>query len=32
MPALAIPVRLQQNLAIEGLSEGPVQVDPGEVP
>jgi hypothetical protein len=32
LPELAIPVRLQQTLAIEGLGDGPVQVDPGELP
>jgi hypothetical protein len=32
LPAVAIPVRLQQNIAIEGLGDGPVQVDPGELP
>jgi hypothetical protein len=32
LPPIAIPVRLQQTLAIEGLSEGPVQVDGGELP
>jgi hypothetical protein len=32
IPDLSIPVRLQQNLAIEGLGDGPVQVDPGELP
>jgi hypothetical protein len=32
IPDLSIPVRLQQNLAIEGLADGPVQVDPGELP
>ena len=32
IPDLAIPVRLQQNLSIDGLGDGPVQVDPGELP
>jgi hypothetical protein len=32
LPAVAIPVRLQQNIAIEGLGDGPVQVDAGELP
>jgi len=32
IPDLGIPVRLEQNLAIEGLGDGPVQVDPGELP
>ncbi len=32
VPAVAIPVRLQQSLSIDGLGDGPVQVDPGELP
>jgi hypothetical protein len=32
IPALAIPVKLQETLAIEGLGDGPVQVRPGELP
>jgi hypothetical protein len=32
VPPVAIPVRLQQNLAIDGLGDGPVQVDPGDLP
>jgi hypothetical protein len=32
IPALEIPVRLQQSVAVEGLHEGPVQVAGGEVP
>jgi hypothetical protein len=32
VPPVAIPVRLQQTLAIEGLGDGPVQVRPGELP
>lgn len=32
IPALAIPVKLQQNLSIDGLGDGPVQVDPGDLP
>ena len=32
IPDLAIPVKLQQNLAIDGLGDGPVQVDPGDLP
>jgi len=32
IPVLAIPVKLQQSLAIEGLGDGPVQVDPGDMP
>jgi len=32
VPKVAIPVRLQQNIAIDGLRDGPVQVAPGELP
>jgi hypothetical protein len=32
IPALEIPVRLQQGVAVEGLHEGPVQVAGGELP
>jgi hypothetical protein len=32
IPDIGIPVRVEQNLAIEGLGDGPVQVDPGELP
>jgi hypothetical protein len=32
IPDLAIPVRLEQTIAIDGLGDGPVQVDPGELP
>lgn len=32
VPPVAIPVRLQQTLAIEGLGDGPVQVRAGELP
>jgi hypothetical protein len=32
IPPIAIPVRLEQGLAIKGLSEGPVSVSPGTLP
>ena len=32
IPALAIPVKLQQTLSIDGLRDGPIQVDPGTLP
>src|SRR5262245_47990142 len=32
LPDLAIPVRLQQTLTIDGLGDGPVEVAPGELP
>jgi hypothetical protein len=32
VPELAIPVRLQESLAIDGLGDGPVQVEPGVLP
>ena len=32
VPAVSIPVRLQENIRIDGFGDGPVQVDPGEIP
>ena len=32
VPALAIPVRMQQSVAVPGLREGPVRIEGGELP
>lgn len=32
VPRVAIPVRMQQTLTLEGLGDGPVQVRPGQLP
>ena len=32
VPEVAIPVRLRESIRVDGFGDGPVQVDPGEIP